>query len=76
MIVRGIVSETEVEQIKAAAAQHGLTLNKPGSFQTWTEDGAIWVEVDVHEDVFSYLNHSGFFDGSEEAQSNRKEELK
>lgn len=69
MVVRGIVSEKELQHITAAATHYGLAMNKPGSFQTWTEDGAIWVEVDIHEDVFSYLKHSGFFDGIRESHT-------
>ena len=36
MIVRGIVSNEELERIKDASVHHRLTLGVPGSFQTWT----------------------------------------
>jgi len=73
MIVRGIVSEDEFQQIKSATKQHRQTLGEPGNFHKWVEDGAIWVEIDVHQDVMSYLKQSGFFDGMQETKTNRKE---
>lgn len=74
MIVRGIVSEEALQQIKSAAAHHGLNKNKSGCFQVWRADGAIWVEVDVNEGLMEYLQGSGFFDGLEHSKTKRKEE--
>ena len=62
MIVRGIVSKKELERIKDAFVHHGSTLGHPGSYQTWLDGKAVWVEVDVNEDVFDYLSRTGYFD--------------
>lgn len=72
MIVKGIVSKEELERIRAVLSAHGLTEGTPDEFRTWTEETeagtAIWVEVDVHEDLGSYLSRSGFYDTGKEPE--------
>ncbi len=71
MIVKGIVSKAELERIRAVLSEHGLTEGAPDGFRTWTEESeagaAIWVEVDVNEELGVYLSRSGFFDTGEES---------
>lgn len=72
MMVRGIVSQQELEQIRSALPHHGLVEDRAGEFRTWMEDSQgeclIWVEVDVQEELGEYLARSGFFDENQESK--------
>ena len=69
MIVRGIVTEEEKERIKQASTQHGLIHGQSGELRIWTEEThgekALWVELDVNEEMVDYLQRTGFFDDTD-----------
>ncbi len=70
MIVRGIVDVDELKRIRSILAEYALIEGRPGQFCVWMEktDGteAIWVEIDVHENLVQYLTRSGFFNTDKE----------
>jgi len=69
MIVRGIVTEKEKERIKKASTQHQLIHGRSGELRIWTEETpdekALWVELDVNEEMMDYLKRTGFFDDAD-----------
>jgi hypothetical protein len=65
IIIRGIISKDQLQQIQSATAHHERNDESQGLSKTWNESYFIWVEVEVNESVMECLQNSGFFAGTE-----------
>lgn len=63
MIIRFPVKSEELDEIISAMEHHGMNPDTfcRHHFRVWTEDNQEWLELEVQDDGYEYLQRTGFF---------------